>query len=179
MEKNMTTIMVMPSKWAIVAYLLITSIISVGCRKESKFMDITNVCNSVDKLTTISFLNRTEVEKQLGVELTPAEGNEYFSFFEYKGELPAFPNSTHADVRISNDEKGRGFIWLTLQPPTCTTIRTVIKKYPRGERTFASPNNLSPDATNNYKIHVNNGTLSFGFNVKSGCLTRLIFDKTE
>jgi hypothetical protein len=166
------------NKWIVFVSVLLITIFSISCKKESKAMNTSNFWNSVDKLTTMKFSNREEAEKVLGVELKTAEGNESVSFYEYNGELPGFPNSTYADVRISNDKSG-WYLSLALQLSTCITSEEVMKKYPQGEFIPSNPNNLSPDAVHHYKKRMDSGILIFGFNVNSGCLTKMAFDRNE
>jgi len=170
--------MVKRNKLIVFVFVLLLTILNISCKKESKAMNNTNLWNCVDKLATMKLSSRAEAEKVLGVELKTAEGNEYVSFYEYNGELPGFPNSTYADVRISNDKSG-WYLSLTLQLSTCITSEVVMKKYPQGEFIPSNPNNLSPDAVHHYKTRMDSGILIFGFNVNSGCLTKLAFERNE
>jgi hypothetical protein len=144
-------------------------------------MNNTNIWDSVDKLTTMQIHNRAEAEKKLRITLTslPDKDNESFSFFEYKGELPEFPNSTYTDVRISNDGKGRWFMMVDFNLATCITAKTVMEKYPNGVFEPPDPNNLSDDAESTYEVKVNSGKLIFGFNNKTDCFTGMSFNKTR
>lgn len=144
-------------------------------------MDKTTLWNYVDKLASMKLSNKAEAERQLGVSLKEADshGNGYFSFYEYEDVLPTFPNATKADVRISNDGKERWYISLRIQSPACIESKVVMERYPQGDLIPSNPNNLSPDAVDHYKTKIDAGTLIFGFNVKSGCLMKLAFDKTE
>ena len=175
-----STIQNMSKRNKLIIFLCVLSItiFSISCKKESKAMNNTNFWNCVDKLATMKISNRAEAEKVLGVELKTAEGNEYVSFYEYHGELPGFPNSTYADVRISNDKSG-WYLSLALHLSTCITSEVVMKKCPQGEFIPSNPNNLSPDAVHHYKTRMGSGIIIFGFNVNSGCLTKLAFDMSE
>ncbi len=175
----MTNYMARSYKLIIVAYFLITTIICVGCKKESNAMEITNVNKSVDKLTSMKLSNKAEAEKQLGVVLTPMEGNDYFSFYEFKGEIPAFPHSTRTEVRISNDGKGRWFMVVDFKLPTCVDIKTIMKNYPDGIPSPPDPNDVSPDAREIYETRIKSGVLFFCFNYKTGCFNALSFDRTK
>jgi hypothetical protein len=179
MEKSSTQSRSQSPEWIIVVCLLLLSIFITGCTIESKAMNNTNFWDSVDKLTTMKFSNREEAEKVLGVELKTAEGNEYVSFYEYNGELPAFPKSTYTDVRISNDGKGRWFMMVDFNLATCITAKTIMEKYPNGVFEPPDPNNLSDDAESTYEVKVNSGKLVFGFNNKTDCFTGMSFNKTR
>jgi hypothetical protein len=84
-----------------------------------------------------------------------------------------------AEVRISNDGKGRWFMMMNYKLPTCITMKTVMEKYSNGAFEPPDPNNLSDDAESTYKIKVNSGTLVFGFNNKTDCFTGMSFNKTR
>jgi hypothetical protein len=178
MEKSLMQNMAKLNKWIVFAFLLFVTIFTISCKKESNAMGNNNLWDSVDKLTTMNFSSREEVEKVLGVELAPAEGNESVSFFEYTGELPAFPNSTYADVRISNDKSG-WFMMVNFKLHTCITAKTVMEKYPNGVFEPPDPNNLSDDAESTYEVKVNSGKLVFGFDFKTDCFTGMSFNKTR
>jgi hypothetical protein len=180
MGADMTSGLAKISKWIIVACLAIFTTFIIGCKKESKAMDINDVITYADKLTNMKPSSKEEAEKQLGVSLKHVDNsNELFSYYEFHGELPAFYGSTKAEFVIGNQNKESWLIAIDFILPICVDLKTIRNKYPGGEFILASPNNLSPDAANGYETRLNSGTLSFAFNVKSGCLTQMAFDKTE
>lgn len=180
METDIANEKAIINRWVIVACLVILTTLIISCKKESKAMDINDVYNYSEKLANMKLVSKDDAEKQLGISLKHVDNaNERFSFYEYSGELPAFHGSTRAEFGISNDNKGRWFVAIDFKLPICVDWNTVQNKFPGGEYILASPNNLSPDASNGYKIQINTGTLSFGFNAKSGCFTRMSFSKIE
>lgn len=143
-------------------------------------MNINDVVNYADRLASMKLSSKETTEKQLGISLKHLDkANELFSFYEYHGELPDFLGSTKTEFVIDNNNKENWLIAISFKNSICIDFKSVKEKYPVGERTFASPNNSSPDAANGYETQVNSGTLSFAFNVKSGCLTQMAFESVK